>query len=386
MVSLGPAAVLALCAPLMHACMGELPAELPAELAAPGSLLVLDADAGEAQDDGERRGVVFVAAPDGQGGWEAPTLLATDVRWLEPVALVTLSDRSLLVVESRWPHDRADAAPETPGRGALFRIAPGAPGGVELWWSDPRLRRPIAAVLAPDGTLYVSDRDADPLGLGAPTGAVFALRPGPDGGRPSEPARIAAAGPELVTPGPLLALPDGRVLLMDADRNPLGLDLPSGIPRTAGELYELRDGALISRAQPTLTVSPIGMLLRAPHDLFIIDANAGDRPPHLGDGAVFRLDTSDLGGPLHTVVSSTTLGRRHALADPAGGDVLPDGRLLIVDANLDPLHLGPDGTGKGVYGTGPGAVMWLDPEQQTLALALASERFVMPLDVHVVRP
>ena len=93
-----------------------------------------------------------------------------------------------------------------------------------------------------------------------------------------------------------------------------------------------------------------------------------------------------IGDHLRLVLDSTTLHRPRALVDPVGGDTLPDGRLVIADANADPLKLGEDGTHKGVYGTGPGAIVAVDPDAATLTTLIADERFVTPLCVRRVRP
>src|SRR5262245_35222762 len=66
----------------------------------PGDLVIVDADAGEAADT-ERRGVLFLAAAGGADGasWGRPEILAADERWLEPVDVLLLPDRTLLVLE-----------------------------------------------------------------------------------------------------------------------------------------------------------------------------------------------------------------------------------------------------------------------------------------------
>jgi len=80
------------------------------------------------------------------------------------------------------------------------------------------------------------------------------------------------------------------------------------------------------------------------------------------------------------------LHRPHALVDPVGGDTLADGRLVLADANADPLDLGDDGMHKGVYGRGRGAIVVIDPDAGTLSTLIADERFVTPLCVRRVRP
>ena len=346
----------------------------PLGLAA-GDLLVLDADAGPPTGAGggprgaERSGVLFVARARTGGGYHEAEVLAADARWLEPVDVAQLPDGSLLVLESRWAPD-----PGAPARGALFRLL-GRDTRPLAWWTDARLRQPVALARGADGTIYVSDRSADPLGLGRPTGCVFAIPVRPDG-RAGE-ARLAAVGPELVTPGALLVLADGRLLVLDADANPHDLHLPDGRAATPGVLYELGTDGLRPLLQPTETTSPIALLEPRPGELLLLDANHGTRPGVMGDGALFRV----AGDRLELLVDSIRLGRPRALVDPAGMDVLPDGRLVVADANADPLALGEDGTGKGVYGTGPGALMVVDLAAGSVEPLVASRDFVTPVRV-----
>lgn len=356
------------------------PARVPLQL---GDLLILDGDAGATLPGGERAGVLFVARAQADGGYAAPVVLADDPRWHEPTDFVLLSDGTILVVESSW------AAGVGEGRGALFLVELDGQGGasVTLWWSDERLRRPVSVVRDAAGTVYVSDRDANPLGLDGPTGCVLAIPTLAGGsetidglGRPGR-ATVLAAGPELVTPGPLLVDGDGSLLLMDADANPRGVLFDDGRPGTPGVLYRVTAQGLQVELEPTRTVSPIGLLLSDAGELYVIDANHGQARGVMGDGAVFLRTEQGL----RLVVDSLQLGRARALVDPCGGDTLADGRLVVADANADPLGRGEDGTGKGVYGTGPGALLVVDPVRATVETLLADERFVMPLAVRRVR-
>jgi hypothetical protein len=353
----------------------------------PGDLVIVDADAGSAvaatAADGAagepakpaaRRGALFRAAAEGDG-WAQPEILAQDDRWLEPVDVLVLPDRSLLVLEQQWSPSGGAA------HGAVFHVT--RRGTFDLWWTDERLRQPVAMARAADGTVYVSDRAADPLGLQRDTGCVFAVAAEPAGAGEARPATIAAAGPELVTPCALLVREGaGHLLILDADANPRHLVQPNGQPDTPGVLYELRDGALKTLLEPEETTSPIALIERRPGELFLVDANAGDSPGVMGDGAIFRLED----GRLRRVLDSAMLHRPRALVDPVGGDTLADGRLVLADANADPLHLGEDGTGKGVYGTGHGAIVAVDPDAPAITTLLADERFVSPLAVRRVRP
>ncbi|HTE05843.1 MAG TPA: hypothetical protein VK824_06585, partial [Planctomycetota bacterium] len=224
----------------------------------PGDLLVADIDAGAAQPDGERLGVIFRARPEGDG-YKLSTF-AEDPRWREPADVLVLPDRCVLVLDQQWKPD------DGPARGAIFKTY-WAGGPVTLLWSDTRARQLVAmAWSAREHLLYVSDREANPSELrdaaGAPanTGCVFAIPLTSDD--TAGDATIAAAGPELVTPGALTVLHDGRVLLMDADANPHHALLADGRAATPGELFELKDGKLLPLLVPDVTVSPIALIER----------------------------------------------------------------------------------------------------------------------------
>ncbi|HZM01336.1 MAG TPA: hypothetical protein VFD43_13905, partial [Planctomycetota bacterium] len=236
--------------------------------------------------------------------------------------------------------------------------------------------------------LWISDRQADPLGLGQDTGCVFAFPPVTSGDVPLAglPGTIAAAGRELLTPGALLHCSDGRLLLMDADANPRGLLTADGRPATPGVLYEVTPDGLKGLLEPEETVSPIALIERAPGEIYVVDANAGTQPGMLGDGAVFQFIEEDGRRWLNRRLDGALLGRAKMLVDPVGGDTLPDGRLIVADANVDPLGLGEADAGKGVYAKGKGAVMALQldgtPEATTL---VADKAFVTPIVVRRIR-
>lgn len=356
-------------------------------------LLVVDQDAGPPDAEGERAGGLLLCEPHA-GGWSAPRLALARPDWVDPADALELPDGSWLVLDSRH------GVPGGELLGAIFLVRidwedPSAPvlhGSDAPWWMG-HTRQPVALARGPDGTVYVSDREADPLGLraaepGRRTGCVFAIRVGADG----LPARteVLAAGPQLVTPGALLAL-GPRLLLLDADANPRGLLAPDGRPATPGVLFELREGAApLTLLECAGTTSPIALIARrtAPPELFLVDANFGTQPGVLGDGALFRVALGEEPGApatLSLAADTQALGA-HALVDPAYGDVLDDGRLVLADANADPLRLGPDGTGKGVYGAAHGAVLAWDPDRPgTLEVLAAGPELVTPVAVRVIR-
>lgn len=364
-------------------------------------LLVVDQDAGGPTADGTRAGALLLVPNTSEGFAEDAALIAIHENWLDPADALELPDGSWLLLESRWSPD------DGPSRGAIFRLSVewhAVEGGLfpsfagtsldpQPWWTDARARQPVALARGPDGTVYVSDREADPLGLraaepGRRTGCVFAIRVGADG-RPAR-TEVLAAGPQFVTPGALLAL-GPRLLLLDADANPRGLLAPDGRPATPGVLFELRPGAApLTLLECAGTTSPIALIARrtAPPELYLVDANFGTQPGVLGDGALFRValgDAPDAPATLTLLADTQALGA-HALVDPAYGDVLDDGRLVLADANADPLRLGPDGTGKGVYGAAHGALLAWDPDRPgALEVLAAGPELVTPVAVRVIR-
>ena len=138
--------------------------------------------------------------------------------------------------------------------------------------SLPGLQAPVSVVRDSEGTIFVSDRDADPSGVRAAkpgrqrTGCVFGIEVGADG-RPAH-TEVVAAGPELETPGALLAT-GPLLLLMDADANPQGLHREDGRLATPGVLFDLLrlpdTGRLVRRTLHELmigdvTTSPVGLI------------------------------------------------------------------------------------------------------------------------------
>ena len=354
----------------------------------PGELLILDMDAGTpiAGEGAARRGALFRVSRTPDGGFAAPQVYATDDRWIEPVDVLLLPDGDALVLEQQWSKEPA------PALGAIFVVSPpssdgpGALGSVRLLLTDARMRQPVSMTRGPDGTLWVSDRQADPLNLGRDTGCVFAFPPDEDGELPTGPATLAAAGPELLTPGALLKCSDGRLLLMDADANPRGLKTADGRPATPGVLFEVTAKGLEELLEPEETVSPIALIERAPGEIYLVDANAGTEPGMIGDGAIFQLVEDEGRAWLTRKLDGALIGRAHTLVDPVGGDTLDDGRLIVADANADPLGLGEKDAGFGVYGKGKGAILAMGlGEKPTVTTLVADPAFVTPIAVRRVR-
>lgn len=350
---------------LLGSCGGS-----PAQVATawdPGDLLVLDADAGPPDDDGEPRGVLFRAPRSGRGGAVAAV---SDPRWRDPVALAVGPDDALYVVESTGAH----RGPDDPARGAVFRVSRN--GDVALAWTHPDLRQPVhISVDTERDRAFVTDRAADPLGLARPTGAVFVVDVDADGAW--SPGR-AVGDARLVTPA--ATRPDGRggAWVLEADAN------PDGHAGTPGMLLRLAvDGEVPGLTEVVRfvdTTSPIAFA-----GPWIVDANHARAGARIGAGALLAWDAAS--GTARVAVTHEAFPPR-TFVDPTGAVALPDGRLALADANADPLRLGGDGLGRGVYGSGRGCVLALDPAADVPRgeVLVASERFVTPIAVAVAPP
>lgn len=371
-------AVLALLAASTAGC-GDATTGAPVAIDA-DHLLIVDADAGPRLADGEGPGALFVARSLGQGRFGEAELLLSDPRWREPLdALPRAGGRLLLLDSSAVPPPGSLPGDPPDVRGVIWDVDLSR-GTCDLWWTDPRLRQPVGFAQSPEGTLWVSDRAADPSGLGTDTGAVFVLPARFSPGHPDAPSPLGAdvaviTGPELVTPAALIVRHDGRVLLMDADSN------PRAVFGTPGVLFEIRGSALVPLLEPAETTSPLALIETPAGILYLIDCNEGRESGVYADGALFRVDDDGL----VKLIDSYSVGRPRALHDPATGCVLPDGRLAVADANLDPLGLGEDGS-KGFMGSGPGCVVALDPVARTIEVLVASPRFVTPISARRIAP
>lgn len=345
---------------------------------ASGDLVVVDADGGSAAIPGEpaseRSGALWHSRRAASGAFGDVELLLDVPELHELIDVLPVGHGRLLLLESKAPH------PDGEGAGGVWLLDTQA-GRLRPWLVDPRMRQPVGLARAPDGRLLVSDRGAVPPGA-EHAGLVFVVdaRHDPaDLGTEAPPPEAVGllTHPDLRAPGALLVRADGRILLLDADAN------PGGHEGTPGVLFELvPDDAgswtLEPRLAPSETTSPLGLIEGADGHLYLVDCNEA-RDGVFADGALFRVDADGL----VKLIDVHSLGRPHVLHDPALGDALPDGRLVVADASADPLGLGPDGS-KGFNGSGPGAVLALDPQARTVETLLASPRFVTPISVRRV--
>lgn len=335
---LGYAAVLALCS-----CQNP---GVPA-------LLVVDQDAG----DDALSGGVFRVDPVTR----EVSLFATSPLFTMPQDILQLEDGSFLLLD----YNGAEAA------GKIFAIS--ASGEVTGEVAIPKgLLDPYQFERAPDGSIWILDNNADPLGLGVAaeqdTGTVWRLSADFDE------LDIVASGPPIQAPTGLLFEDDG-VFLLDADafrREPY--DLANG----EGGIFRVRpDTAAVETVVRFVTaVSPLGLYREPSGSFVVVDANADPDPAERAKGrirgALYRVDRDS---------GATLLFARHPdFRDPVTCTEW-EGGLLVADLNADPLGLGDDGTEVHFGGEGRGGIYRVDLRSGEVELFVASPEFINPVRV-----
>ena len=241
---------------------------------------------------------------------------------------------------------------------------------------------PYSMAFAPDGALWIVDKNADPEArgreAGRKTGTVFRLDLGdwePSAiGSDVEPLalEVLATGPPLMAPT-ALCFRDDEAWLVDADayqERPL-TDPEGGVFRVS-----FPRAPLVTVRVPKLLVSPLDMLWDEDGSLLFVDVNADPEFRARMRGGVYRLDP--------TTGEESLVCHHDEFRDPLRG--LREGRLLyVVDANADPAGLGPDGLGLGYAGVGRGAVFRVDLESGAVETVVASEQTVNPVRLRIVR-
>lgn len=242
--------------------------------------------------------------------------------------------------------------------------------GVRSLGAARGLVNPIQLAASPWGIL-VADEDADPLGLGVDTGAVFRLED-----PAAEQAHPLAAGADLVAPTDVAIDARGRLLLLDADAD------PTAAGKGGGALFEVdpRAGAITLLAAPDFWVSPLALVPEPSGSVLVVDSNADPRHHgHVG-GAVFRvrLDDPAARDPRTGLAAVELVAAPEEFVDPVDAIPLAPGWILVADASADPLGLGTDGTGIGFGGKGRGAVWFVSLATGRATLAAASPALVNP--------
>ncbi len=339
---------------------GTLPADPLADaLYRPGDLVIADLDADPGALGGHP-GAIFRMTPEGK---EA-ALVSSDPAFREPVDLVFDPVGNLLVLDNA-------ADPDGRGwKGAVFRVDRFT-GKASVVLTSDRFVLPNALLLDGDGRLFISAKRYDPEGLGGGTGCLFVY--GPEQRR----LDVLASGRAFVAPGAIAFAPGGKLYFLDADANPKGYTGRGGRPNTPGVLFEVDRGT--GEFHPLIefreTVSPVGMIPLPDGRLIVIDANADVLMPGFWLGGLLMADPSKK--------TCRFIHCSREFRDPTRGDLGPDGAIYFTDSNADPLKLGPDAVGKGVQGTGPGAIWRFDLEKNTLELLYSGKPLVNPISLKI---
>lgn len=334
---------------LLAACSGE-GGSAPA--AAGESWLVVDADAPQ---DGVPGFPGVVWRFDRARGTVAR--FAADPRFVDPQRILRTGSGELLLLD----FSAAPSASPAARAGAVF-VLDEASGAVLRALELAAFAAPTGMALAPDGTLYVTDRRAAAgreAGAGG-QGALFAVD------LAAGTARTVAADPRFRAPADLLLEPDGSVLMLDADA-------VGKFPDSEGVLFRIdpASGATSVAGELEHTISPLSLLAEPGGDLLVIDANADPRRVGGPLGAVFRWRRAS--GATELVASIL------AFRDPARAAYDGAGGVVLIDANADPAKRGPDAVGRGQNATGPGALFTLDPATGAVALLATPEGLVNPV-------
>ena len=346
---------------LIHLRKDTLPEEPLAEaLYQSGDLVVVDMDA-DPEGRGGFPGALFRLSPDGA----ELSLISADPAFIEPVDVVFDPVGNLLVLDNA-------ADPSNLGSsGAVFRVNRFT-GRAEPVVVSKQFALPNALLLDEDGRIFISEKQYDPLGLGEKTGCLMVYDP------EKEKVEVLAAGSEFVSPGAIAFAPDDKLYFMDADSNPNNYTGRNGKPNTPGVLFEVdrQTGEFRSLIAFKDTVSPVGIVPLPDQNLIVIDANADVLEAGFWLGGLLMVD------PVKGAYRFIHCSKK--FVDPTRGDLGPDGCVYFTDSNADPLNLGPDRAGKGVQGTGPGAVWRYDYRKNELTLVYSGEELVNPISLKVV--
>ncbi|MCA8957299.1 MAG: hypothetical protein KDC87_14585 [Planctomycetes bacterium] len=312
------------------------------------TLLLVDQDAG-----------VFRIADDGR----TVTRFAPLGPMRRPQDILQEPDGSFLVLDY---HDEG-------GVGKIFTLSADGKRCKELPL-PPGLVDPFHFERAPDGSIWIVDKNADPRHLGKPghpTGTLWRLTPD------HSTLQIIATGPPLIAPAAVV-FAEGRTYLLDADSFkvlPYSLDNDEGavfeVLRAKSGGYELRTVVRLKRL-----VSPLGIHRESTGDFVIVDVNADPKERQRIRGAVYRI---------RTATGETELLAMHdEFRDPV--TCMPwRGALLVVDANADPLGLGDDGAKIHFGGNGRGGVYRLDLATGKVVRFAASREWINPVRIRSAR-
>ncbi len=273
---------------------------------APDQLLIVDKDANP---------LGYAGSPGAVYGLDLSSmeilLVATSPQFSEPVDAFLESTGLILVVD-------IDANPSGlyPHAGALFEVEPSTAQVRALPHPANTFADPIGVAEGLDGKVFVADFSADPLHLGRNTGCVFVVDRLND-----NTVQVFSADGLYVDPTDVVARLDGSVIVTDRDANPFNLP-----PRDYGAVFQVaRTGGRPSvysaspiQYGPSAAAVFTGGDLRT-SDSYLVDVNG---PPLLqGDTLRFEVMIHNTGRlTIPEAMANVILSPHLGLIDVAGAD------------------------------------------------------------------
>lgn len=315
-------------------------------------LLVVDQDAGA-----EHRGAIFQIDPvSGE-----VRLFARSELFYKPTDIMQESDGSFLVLD--YGPDYRD--------GKIFRLSRDG-SRCERVVIPAGLADPYQFERAPDGSIWIVDKNADPRGLMKDR----ASKPGQTGtlwrlSADFKTLSVVATGPPLIAPAGVVFV-DGATFLLDADAFRIE---PYDLANEEGGILSIHPaptppGVLVKFQK---LISPLGMHRLDDGRYLVIDVNADPENRGRWWGAIYIADPA---------AGTTKLFATHPeFRDPINCLAF-EGDLLVVDPNADPLKLGDDGHRISQYGgKGHGGIYRVDLTTRKIELFAASPEFISPVRI-----
>jgi len=257
----------------------------------------------------------------------------------------------------------ADLAGFQDPRGGVFLLQYDLQDIVRIGAVPQRLVDPVAVLTRPNGHLLLADANADPLGLGMRSGAVWDVDPKND--LPTAVAEVANASPLFVEPSDLLQEPEGTVLMVDRDADPSR----SGSPNGAVFRLDPATNSVVVVAVAETFRDPRCLAWDLDGSLLVVDQTANPLGLSRPAGALYRVNR-------HTGAVSVI----HGFAQPqfavvTAVAVIPEGPhagdYLVTDKDADPE----------LRGTAPGAVFRIPRAGGAPVLFSAHSEFLEPIDL-----
>ncbi len=213
----------------------------------------------------------------------AQAILAAPACAVEEIGALLLAD---------WTANFVDSIP---GAGTIF-IQPLYGDTSRVFFNGPPLKQPYGVFMDPEGQIVIADRIATPEGITNGLGGVYGLAP------VTLEILFAAGSDEFRALCDVDMLPDGSILVVDREANPLGH--PTG---DTGAVFRVDPvtAAVTLFSSPSEFVDPYGVLVDSTGAVYVVDENANPLGwPH-DSGAIWEIDPDD--GSLLRLVSSDSL-------------------------------------------------------------------------------